>query len=153
LNLNELLLAAQQHDTKSKEAQRYADIRDHIVLARTPENPLSPPDLFAATIATIQGGKYLRRISPIFDCIVLLLVGATAGAMRRVERFDLVLCGIAFTAAYCLVALGTMSRWNLWLPGVLPLGAIWISIFAAFFFPRRAESSRDVTITIPPPIA
>lgn len=151
ISLNELLLAAQQRDTGNA-ASQLADLRDQIVLARTPDNPLSPPDLFAATIATIEGNSYLRRISRIFDCAILLVVGATAGAIRKVERFDLVLCGIAFTAAYCLIALGAVSRWNLWVPGILPLGAVWISIVAAFFFPEK-DVARDAASTIPPPLA
>ena len=152
LSLNELILAAQQRDSAQPSGE-LSDLHDQIVLARTPNNPLSPPDLFAATIASIQSENYLRRISPVFDCVVLLGLAAVAGAMRRFERFDLVLCGIAFTAAYCLIALGAVSRWNIWIPGVLPLGAIWIAIFAAFFFPVRRAAGREATVTIPPPIA
>ena len=79
-------------------------------------------------------------MSPVFDCVILLLVVATAGMLRKVPRLDLVLCGIALTAAYCLVALAVVSRWNIWLPGLLPLGAIWISIVAAFCFRKREEA-------------
>jgi len=149
MSLNELLLAAQQRDG-GKADRAAANVQDHVVLARTPNNPLSPPDLFAATIATIQGNSYLRRISRIFDCAILLLIGAGAGAIRRVERFDLVLCGIAFTAAYCLIALGAVSRWNLWIPGLLPLGVVWLAILAAFVLP---EKKKPVRVIIPPPRA
>ncbi len=153
LSLNELLLAAQQRDTANAGgAQATLDLRGHIVLARTPANPLSPPDLFAAALATIQGNRYLRRISPVFDCVMLLLVTATAGMMRKVPRLDLVLCGIAFTAAYCLVALAAVSRWSIWLPGLLPLGAIWFAICVALCFRKRADAPRDPTLAIPPPI-
>lgn len=150
LSLNELLLAAQQRDAGNQDA---ADLRNHIVLARTPSNPLSPPDLFAATIATIQGDRYLRRISPLFECAILLLVGALTGVMRRIDRADLLLWGIAITAAYCLIALGTLSRWQLWLPGILPLGAVWLSILIAFFYREKATAAREGASVIPPPIA
>jgi hypothetical protein len=126
LSLNELLLAAQQHETATPANQATLDLRDHIVLARTPTNPLSPPDLFAAALATIQGNQYLRRVSPLFDCVILLLVAATAGTMRRIERLDLFLCGIA-------------------------LGALWIAIFVAIVFRSRAEV--HASLAIPPPIA
>lgn len=152
LSLNELLLAAQQRDSGKGDGPQLADMHDQIVLARTPNNPLGPPDIFAATIATIQGNTYLHRVSRIFDCAILLLVGAAAGAIRRVERFDLVLCGIAFTAAYSLIALGALAQWHLWLPGILPLGAVWLSIFLAFFFPEKRGKPHDSTITIPPPL-
>lgn len=155
LSLNELLLAAQQRDTAGAIAnpEGALDLREQIVLARTPANPLAPPDLFAAAIATIQAGDYVRRIHPFFDCAVLLLVGAFAGALRRIERVDLLLCGVAFTAAYCLVALGTLSRWAIWLPGVLPLGAVWIAILVALIFRKKEDAAVDASITIPPPIA
>ncbi|MEP6809307.1 MAG: hypothetical protein ABI992_03620 [Chthoniobacterales bacterium] len=147
LTLNELLLAAQQRE--SGNAGELADMKDQIVLARTPAHLLSPPDVLAAAIATIQSGKYLRRISPLFDYGILVFLAVVAGWFHRIERFDLVLCGIAATAAYCLIALGTISRWNVWLPGILPLGAIWIAILLSPFFRTKA----DPTISIPPPIA
>ena len=58
------------------------DIRDHIVLARTPANPLAPPDVFATTIATLQSKTYLRRVSRVFDFCILVLA-TIAGALRR----------------------------------------------------------------------
>ncbi|MGZ5001664.1 MAG: hypothetical protein ACXWBM_00575 [Chthoniobacterales bacterium] len=143
LRLNELLLAAQQRD--SAEAAPFADMRDQIVLARTPVNPLSPPDVFAATIASMQSGSYIHRISRFYDCIFLVLVAVVAVFLRRVERFNLVLLGIAFTAAYCLAALGTISRWNLWLPGVVPLAAVWWAILIALFSRQRR------TLRVTPP--
>ena len=152
LTLNEILLAAQQRDGRGAAAQAAPDFREHVVLARTPSNPMSPPDVFAATIATIQGNSYLRRINPLFDCLMLLLVAALADSFRRVERFDLVLCGIAFTAAYCLIALGAISRWNIWLPGILPLGAVWIAVLAGFIRRRKEDGTRETTTVIPPPI-
>ncbi len=149
--LNELLLAAQQRDAGGAAAQRFSDLRDNLVLARMPDNPLSPPDLFAATIASIQANRYLQRISPIFDCVVLLLVSGLVGAASKVERVDLVLCGTAISAAYCLIALGLLTRSNIWLPGVLPLGAIWFSIFAVLFFAKKEETARDATLALSPP--
>ncbi len=147
LSLNELLLAAQQRE--SGQTAELADLKDQIVLARTPANPLSPPDLFAATIATIQGRNYIHRITPFFDYALLVLIAAGAGFLYRFERFDLFLCGIAASAAYCLIALGTLSRWGLWLPGILPLGAIWVAILCAMFFRRKGDAVSE----LPPPIA
>ncbi|HEY0368344.1 MAG TPA: hypothetical protein VGC85_01990 [Chthoniobacterales bacterium] len=151
ISLNEMLLAAQQRDTGGPAAQQFNDIRDQIVLARTPDNPLSPPDIFASAIATIQSGAYLHRVSHIFDIVLLLLITTSVAFFHRFERIDLVLCGIAFTAAYCLLALGCISKWNLWLPAVLPLGLLWLGILVAFFLRTRAESAREVAI--PPAIA
>ena len=81
-----------------------------------------------------------------------LLVTALATSLRRFARTDLVLYGIAFTAAYCLVALGTVARWHLWLPGVLPLGAVWLAILAALFFRRKQKGASNERAVLPLPI-
>ncbi|MDQ6939469.1 MAG: hypothetical protein M3119_04855 [Verrucomicrobiota bacterium] len=143
ISLNELLLAAQQRETSNTTA--FADLRDQIVLARSPASLLSPPDVFAATIASIQSGAYIHRISRIFDLFFLLLVAAGAGFLRKMMRFDLALLGIALSAAYCLVALGTIAQWNLYLPGVVPLAAIWTAVVVAMF------SRQKKTLRVTPP--
>src|SRR5207247_2420723 len=89
-----LLLASQQHDNKLD------DIHDQIVLARAATNPFGPPDLFAATIATLQTNSFLQRVSWIFDCIVLVLVVTVSGPLQRFSRVDVLLGAIAVSAAY-----------------------------------------------------
>jgi hypothetical protein len=147
--LSDLLVAAQQRDT-GKESD-LGSLRDQIVLARTPANPLSPPDVFAATIATIQSNAYVRRVSMIFDCIILLLAAAVVGKLRDLSRVDLVLGAIAFTAAYCLTALAIVSRWLVWLPGCLPLGVVWLLVLVSIVIPHRFRVRREV-IAMPPPV-
>jgi hypothetical protein len=78
MNLNELLLAAQTREKNGMTTAHLENIHDQIVLARTPANPFSPPDVFAATIATIQSNHYVRRVSWIFD-VGNSLVTALAG--------------------------------------------------------------------------
>lgn len=149
MDLSDLLVAAQQHDT-GKNAD-FGSLRDQIVLARTPANPLSPPDVFAATIATIQSNAYVHRVSWIFDCVILALAAAVVGKLRDISRVDLVLGAIAFTAAYCLAALAIVSRWLIWLPGFLPLGAVWLLVIVSVLIPHRHRARREV-IAMPPPV-
>ncbi|HSV61823.1 MAG TPA: hypothetical protein VLH83_00645 [Chthoniobacterales bacterium] len=149
IGLSDLLVAAQQRDTGK--TPDIASLWDQIVLARTPANPLSPPDVFAATIATIQSNAYVHRVSWIFDCVVLLIAAAVVGKLRNIPRVDLVLVAIAFTAAYCLAALGIVSRWLIWLPGVLPLGAVWLLVAISIVLPHRYRVGREV-IAMPPPV-
>jgi len=150
VTLDELLLAAQQHDTGAPTSVRLDDVPSQIVLAVTPTN--SPvPDVFAATIAAIQTKAFIRRVSWIFDCLVLVAAAAVSGTLRRFSRVDLVLGGIASTAAYCLLALAIISRWSIWLPGWLPLGAIWISVLFAAILPKPKGAARTVAIAPPPP--
>ena len=149
ISLSDLLVAAQQRDTGSN--PDIGSLRDQIVLARTPANPLSPPDVFAATIATIQTNAYVHRVSWIFDCVILLLAAAVVGKLRDISRVDLALGAIAFTAAYCLAALAIVSRWLIWLPGILPLGAVWFLVVISMVIPHRYRVSREM-IAMPPPV-
>jgi hypothetical protein len=148
--LSDLLVAAQQHDAGQKKNAEADSLRDQIVLARTPANPLSPPDLFAATIATIQSNAYIRRVSWIFDYVFLLLAAVVVGSLRNASRVTLVLGAIALTAAYCLVSLAVISRWLLWLPGVLPLGAVWLLVLISILIPHRHRATREVIAVSPP---
>jgi hypothetical protein len=148
IGLSDLLVAAQAHDTgKNPEMD---SLRDQIVLARTPANPLSPPDVFAATIATIQSNTYVRRVSWIFDCVILLLAAAVITKLRDIPRVDLLLGAIAFTAAYSLVALAIVSRWAIWLPGCLPIGAVWLLVLVSIVIPHRYRAGREVIAMSPP---
>jgi CHASE2 domain len=152
ITLNELALAAQQHDAGEKTSLGLETIRDQIVLARTPANPLSPPDVFAATLATIQTNAYIRRVSWIFDCVFLLIAAAVVGKLGHISRVDLVLSAIAFTAAYCLIALAIVSRWLIWLPGCLPLGAVWLLVLISIVLPHHYRARRPQATTIPPSV-
>lgn len=150
LDLSDLLVAAQQRDAGQQRSPEMDSLRDQIVLARTPANPLSPPDVFAATIATIQSSAYVHRVSWIFDCVILLLAAVVVGKLRDIPRVDLVLGAIAFTAAYCLAALAIVSRWLIWLPGCLPLGAVWLLVLASVIIPHRQRVRREVIAMSPP---
>lgn len=150
LTLNELLLATQQSEAGKK--TELEAMRDQIVLARMPAHPFSPPDVFAATLATIQTNSYLRRASWIFDWAILLLAAVVLGRLCHISRVNLVLGAIAFSAAYCLMALAAVSRWLIWLPGVLPLGAVWLLVLISIVIPHRYRAKRPTATTIPSPI-
>lgn len=148
--MNDLLLAAQQHENKSAAAKPAGDVQDEIILARTPGDQRPTNDLFAATIATIQGNGFVHRISWVFDCVFILFLVAVSSVVRRFSRVDIVLEAIALTAAYCLAALAILSRWSFWLPGVLPLGSIWLVAIFCLFAPR-SKNDRDLPAVAPPP--
>jgi hypothetical protein len=150
LSLNDLLLAAQQHENQSGAAKPAGDVQDEIILARTPGDQQLTHDPFAAAIATIQGNSFVRRVSWVFDCVFILFLVAFSSVVRRFSRIDIVLEAIALTAAYCLAALAILSRWSFWLPGVLPLGAIWLVAIFCLFAPRR-KNDPDLPAIAPSP--
>ena len=148
ITIDELLLAAQQHESGAASGIRLEDIRTQLILARPAANS---PDLFAAAIATIQAKAFVRRVSWIFDCMMVVLAAAVSGTLRRFWRVDLIIGAIAFSAAYCLIALGIVSRWSIWLPAWLPLGAALVSVLFAIILPKPKDSARTITVAAPPP--
>ena len=148
VTLNELLLAAQQHESGTATAMRVEDMRTQVVLARVESNS---PDLFAAAIGAIQTNSFVRRVSWIFDCVMVVLAAALSGALRRFSRIDLIIGAIAFSAGYCLFAVAIISRFSIWIPAWLPLGAAWISVLFAIILPKPKDSVRTVSIAAPPP--
>ena len=77
--------------------------------------------------------------------------GAGTTFDRDVLRIDLLLGAIAFSAGYCLIALGILTRWSIWLPG-LPLGALWVAVLFCFILPKPKRSTRTVAVAASPPI-
>src|SRR5437016_14491500 len=141
VTLNELLLAAQQHESGTVTGIRLEDIRSQLVLARVESNS---PDLFAAAIGAIQANSFIRREDLILDCVMVVLAAALSGALRRFSRIDLILGAVAFSAAYSLAALAIISQFSIWIPAWLPLGAVWVSVFFAMILPKPKDSARMV---------
>jgi prepilin signal peptidase PulO-like enzyme (type II secretory pathway) len=82
----------------------------------------------------------------------LIAAAAACSILQKISRIDLVLAAIACSAGYCLLALTAITRWQLWLPGVLPLGALWLLVIASPFLPRSRNSPGQSAIAVPPPI-
>src|SRR5262249_45855739 len=148
ITLNELLLAAQQHESGAASSIRLEDIRAQLVLARVESKA---PDLFAAAIAAIQTNSFVRRVTWVFDCAMVLLAALMSGVLRRFSRIDLIIGAVAFSAAYCLVALAVISRLSIWLPAWLPLWPTWVAVLFAIFLPKPKPAARTVSIAAPPP--
>lgn len=150
LKLNELLLAAQQHENKSAGGAQLEDIRDHIVLARAGLHAIYP-NAIASAIATVQANAFVRRIHWAFDVLFIIALSAASGIARRFSRIDLILAAIAVSAGYAMAAIVVVSRWYIWLPGVLPLGSVWLLALLCLFAPRAKEDPDLPSIAPPPP--
>jgi hypothetical protein len=150
LKLNELLLAAQQHENKAEGGNQLEDIRDQIVLARDLSNPF-PGQPFAAAIATVQANAFVHRVHWVFDVVFIIGVAVVSGIARRFSRIDLVLAAIAVSAGYCLLAIVLVARWFIWLPGVLTLGSVWLLALLCLFAPRAKEDPDLPSVAPPPP--
>ncbi|HEY6071340.1 MAG TPA: hypothetical protein VIU85_08210 [Chthoniobacterales bacterium] len=149
VTLNELLLAAQQHEGGAATGIRIEDMRTQLVVGRVDSNS---PDVFSAAVAAIQSNTFIRRIHWIFDCVFVVVIALLSGILRKFSRIDLTIGAVAFSAAYILVAVGIMSRFSIWIPAWLPLGALWIAVLFAVFLPKPKGSTKTVAIAAPPPI-
>jgi hypothetical protein len=150
LSMNELLLTAQQHEKKIPSTVNLENVRDEIVLARTANDRGSSPGMWAAAIATIQSNSFVRRVNWVFDCVFILALVFLSGFVRSFSRIDIVLIAIAITAAYCLLGLTLISRWFIWLPGLLPLSAVWL-VAAFCLFAPRSKNDPDLPSVAPSP--
>jgi hypothetical protein len=151
LTSSELLLAAQQHENKTRTSKQVENMGDDIILARTPADAKASAGVFAATIATIQTNSFVRRVSWIFDCAFIVFLVVASGFVRKFSRVDIVLIAIAITAAYCLTGLALVARWSIWLPGVLPLSATWLVAAFCLFAPRSKDDPDLPAIAPSPP--
>jgi hypothetical protein len=84
--------------------------------------------------------------------VILLVIAVAVLALRHISRVDLVLCAIAFTAAYALIAMAVVSQWLIWLPGILPLGAAWLLVLIAIATPDHHRARRPKATTIAPSV-
>jgi CHASE2 domain-containing sensor protein len=88
---------------------------------------ITPSELFASAVATIQTEAFPRRIGSWFDW---LLIFAVAAASVLIPRSRAVLFGIVVVGVTSLVYLGAFALYRssgLILPGVLPIGlALWM---------------------------
>lgn len=141
LTLNQLLLAAQERESHRPPTINLSDLKDQIVLIRVIGDPLQPPKIISAAIATIQSNAYVRRAPWIYDWIVILTAAALSLFLWQISKANLLLSAIALTAGYSLLALGILAQHRLWLPMFLPLVLLWILVLVRLFTRGSVQSA------------
>lgn len=128
LTLNQLLLAAQERGAQRHATVDLSGLKDQIVLFRINGDPLQPPNIFAATIATIQSNAYVLPAPWFYDWCVIGVLAVAALFVWRLSKAMAVMIALALSAAYLLTALGMLSQARVWLPMFLPLALLWILV-------------------------
>ena len=133
LSFSQLLLAAQEHEKHLPPTRDVGDLKDQIILLRIADDPLQPPEVFAAAIATIQGNVYVRPASKMIAWIIILVAALLSCFLWMISKTNLFLGAIIFSAGYAMVVLAVLSRDQVWLPTFLPLMLLWFLVVVRFF--------------------
>ena len=133
LTLNELLLAAQEHEQKLPGANKLEDLKDQIVLLRIAQDPLQPANIFSAAIATIQGNSYIRAAPTAVGWIIVLAAALLGSFLWMISKSNLFSGAVIFSAGYALVALGLLGQYRLWIPMLLPMALLWFLVALRIF--------------------
>jgi len=125
LTLNELLLAAQEHESHRPASINVDNLKDQIVLLRIADDPLQPPNIFSTAIATIQNNVYVRPAHWAVAWLIILGAALLSCFLWRISKPNFVLLAIIVTAGYSLLGLDFLSKKHLWLPALLTFALIW----------------------------
>jgi hypothetical protein len=144
LSLNELLLAAQEHEKNQPSARNLENLKDQIILLRIADDPLQPPNPFSAAIATIQGNFYIRSAPPALEWIIIFAAALLASFLWRISKANLFSFAIIFSAGYALVALGLLGQQRVWIPMFLPMALLWFLVVLRVF---SSEAKHEIAAT------
>lgn len=124
LTLNQLLLAAQEHEKKLPGGSSLQNLRDQIVLLRLAQDPLQTANIFSTAIATIQGNSYIRSAPAAVGWIIVLAAALLGSLLWKISKPNLLLGAVIFSASYALIALGLLGQHRLWIPMLLPMALL-----------------------------
>ena len=143
LTLNELLLAAQEHEKKRPPSIDIENLKDQIVLLRLAEDPLQPPNVFSTAIATIQNSAYIRPAPRALAWIIILAAGLLSGFLWMISKPNLLLAATVFCAGYSLLALMFLEKNRMWLPTFLPLALLGFLLVVRLFSRGAVRGSKE----------
>ena len=124
ITLNELLLAAQEHESHRTPSINLDNLKDQIVLLRIADDPLQPPNLFSTAIATIQNNVYIRPAHRATPWLIILAAAIFSCFLWMFSRPSILLLALIFGAGYTLL---------------VPRHAFPVSPLVANFSPDRAD--------------
>jgi hypothetical protein len=145
LTLNELLLAAQEHEKHRPPSINVDNLKDQIVVLRLADDPLQPPNVFSTAIATIQNNAYVRPAPWAVGWVIILAAGLLSCFLWMISRSTLLLGATIFSAGYAMVALALLGRDRVWLPTFLPLALLVFLLIVRLASPGAAQKPEAAT--------
>ena len=112
---------------------------------RTPEGQaLSPAEVFAWAVASLERDPPLRRASAWWDAGVLGVFAGAGWVGARLRRTGALMWATGCLAVYALAALACYETSRLWLPAALPVGLTVVNVLLPALLPVR--KSQPMTI-------
>ncbi len=135
LAFDDLILATEQAAAGKPSAVDLKKLKGRIVLlSRTDTQAQKIPlaasrmgsqgELFAAAIATMQNRSFIRRAPTWVEGVVVVVIAIIAFFIPSRTRFAALSIGFVLLTAYAMISMAVFNRGLIWMPGVLPLGAV-----------------------------
>ena len=140
LTLNQLLLAAQEHEKHRPASLNIDNLKDQIVLLRLAGDPLQPSNAFATAIATIQNNAYVRPAPWAVPWLIILAAALLSCFLWMISKTNLLLGAIIFIAGYALLALSLLATNRIWVPVFLPLALLGFLLVARLIVPGPRQA-------------
>ena len=138
LTLNQLLLAAQEHEKHRPPSIEIDNLKDQIVLLRLAGDPLQPPNVFSTAIATIQNNAYVRPAPWPVPWLIILAAALLSCFLWMISKPNLLLGAIIFVSGYAMLTLSLLGTNHVWVPVFLPLALLGFLIVVRLFSFRPA---------------
>jgi hypothetical protein len=157
IGFDDLMLASEQAEAGSKGLAPIEQIKGSVVLLSRTDTaaqtiPLaarrngSPGELFAAAIATIQNQSFIQRAPPWAEYSVIVAFMLIGYRVPRWKKWTTIFVGLVALAAYVMVSLAVFNRWLVWLPIVVPLGAVFVCVLFRVVTPDSAGRPKKPVI-------
>jgi hypothetical protein len=142
----DLMLGSEQKEDNSPPIVPIEKIAGSIVLlsridAAARKLPLStlrdgaPGELFASAIATIQSQSFIHPAPAWAQYGIIAAFMLLSFFVPRWKKRQTVLFGLLSLVVYAMVALAVFGRWLVWLPGVVPVGAVAVFVLVRVVTP------------------
>jgi hypothetical protein len=102
-----------------------------------PGSRMSPGEFFAAAIATIQKGSFIKRAPVGFDLTMIVILALVARASTRWDKVSTVFAIVLASVIYVMAAIVIFGRTLVWLPAVMPGGLALFIVLFRLATPRR----------------
>ena len=97
-------------------------------------------EIFAAALATVNAKVWVERVGEWFDWTLIAVLAIVAMWFQKNKAWVVLLFSAAFLGIYYGIAVWCVSAKLTWLPGILPLGLIYLVLLVRFALPKKLRA-------------